>query len=65
MIATQLKCRVWTASGEKKNVVRGVLRKYDVCVKYDDFSDTTTPGHNSTNLEDEISCAHIGPKTET
>jgi len=36
-----------------------------VCVEYDDFSDTTTPGHNSTNLEAEISCAHIGPKTET
>ena len=25
-----------------------------VCVKYDDFSDTTMPGHNSTNLEAEI-----------
>jgi len=36
-----------------------------MCVKYDDFSDTTTPGHNSTNLEAEISCAYIGPETET
>jgi hypothetical protein len=45
---------VRTASGEKKKVVSEVLRKYDACVKYDDFSDTTTPGHNSTNLEAEI-----------
>jgi len=35
-----------------------------VCVKYDDFSDTTMPGHNSTNLEAEISCLYIGPETE-
>ena len=35
------------------------MRKYDVCVKYDDFSDTTTPGHNSTNLEAEISCLYV------
>jgi hypothetical protein len=34
-----------------------------VCVKYD-FSDTTMPGDNSTNLEAEISCAYIGPETE-
>jgi aminoglycoside phosphotransferase family enzyme len=49
---------------EEKKVVSEVLRKYDVrvcvraCVrahvKYDDFSDTTTPGHNSTNLEAEF-----------
>jgi hypothetical protein len=37
------------------------MRKYDVCVKYDDFSDTK-PGHNFTNREDEISCLYIGPK---
>jgi hypothetical protein len=61
MTGTQLKCRVRTASGEKKKVVSEVMRKYDVCVKYDDFSDTT-PGHNLTNLEIEISCLHIGPK---
>jgi hypothetical protein len=39
-----------------------VLRKYDVCVKYNDFSDTTTPEHNSTNLEAEISCLYIRPR---
>jgi hypothetical protein len=61
MTGTQLKCRAWTASGEKKNVVSEVTRKCDVCVKYDYFSDTT-PGHNFTNLEDEISCLYIGPK---
>jgi len=49
----------------KKKVVSEVLRKYGECVKYDDFSDTVTPRHNSTNLEAEISCAHIGPETET
>jgi hypothetical protein len=65
MIGTQLKCRVWIASGEKKKVVSEVLRRCDVCLKYDDFSDTTKPGHNSTNLEAEISCLYIGPETET
>ena len=30
--ATQLKGRVWTASGVKKKVVSEVLRKYCVCV---------------------------------
>ena len=30
--ATQLKYRVWTASGVKKKVVSEVLRKYGVCV---------------------------------
>jgi len=43
--------------GEKKKVASEVLRKYDV-------SDTTTPRHNSTNMETEISCAHIGPETK-
>jgi hypothetical protein len=67
MTGTQLKCLVWTVSGEKKKAVSEVMRKYDVCVcvcvKYNDFSDTT-PGHNLTNLEDEISClyTYIGPK---
>jgi hypothetical protein len=45
----------------EENVVSEVMMKYDVCVKYDDFSDTTT-GRNFTNLEDEISCLYIGPK---
>jgi hypothetical protein len=40
-------------SGVKKNVVSEVM-KYDVCVKYDYFSDTT-PGHNFKNLGDDIS----------
>jgi len=35
-----------------------------VCVKQGDFSDTTTPRHNSTKFEAEISCAYIGPETE-
>jgi hypothetical protein len=39
----------------EEKVVSEVMRKYDECVKYGDFSDTT-PGHNLTNLEDEISC---------
>ena len=30
--ATQLKYRVWIASGVKNKVVSEVLRKYDVCV---------------------------------
>ena len=47
-----------------KRNVNEVLRKYDVCVKQDDVSDTTTPRHNSTNLEAEISCAYIGPERE-
>jgi hypothetical protein len=49
----------------KRKVVSAVLGKYDVCVKYDDVSDTTTPRHNSTNLEDEISWVYIRPETET
>jgi hypothetical protein len=44
-----------------RKVVSKVLRKYDVCVKKDGVSDTTTPRHNSTNLEAEISCVYIGP----
>jgi hypothetical protein len=38
------------------------MRKYDVCVKYNDFSDTTMPGHKSKNLVAEISCAYIRTK---
>ena len=59
--ATQLKYRVWTASGVKKKVVSEVLRKYGVCVYVWSkiiISDTTTPRHNSINLEAEISCAY-------
>jgi len=56
---------VWTASGEKKKVVSEVFRRWHECVKYDAFSDTTTPEQNSTNLEAEISCLYIGPETET
>jgi hypothetical protein len=48
---TQLKYRGGTASGGKKKVVSGVLRKYGVYVKLGDISDTTKPRHNSTNLE--------------
>jgi len=48
----------------KRKVVSEVLRKYDVCVKYDDFSDTTMPRHKSINPEAEISYAKIGPLTE-
>jgi hypothetical protein len=45
----------------KKKVVSEVLRKYGVRVN---VSDTNMPRHNSTNLEDEISSAYIGPETE-
>jgi hypothetical protein len=48
----------------KRKVVSKVLRKYNVCVKYDDISDTTTPRHNSTNLKAENSCADIRPEIE-
>jgi hypothetical protein len=49
----------------KKKGVSEVLRKYDVCVKYDDVSDTNMPKHNFTNLEAVISWAYIGTETET
>jgi hypothetical protein len=49
-------------SGKKQKDVCEVLRKYDVCVKYNDFSDTTMPGHNATTLEAEMSCLYSGPK---
>jgi len=50
----------------KKKVISEVLRKYGVCVcEVRLFSDTTTPRHNSTNLEAEIYCANIGTETET
>jgi len=49
----------------KGRVVSEVLRKYDVCVKWDNDSDTTTPKHKSTNPEYGIFCAYIGPETET
>ena len=57
LTATQLKYRVWTASGEKKKVVSEVSEG--------DVSDTTSQRHNSKNLEDEISCPYIVPETET
>jgi hypothetical protein len=54
-------------SGENKNVISEVLRKYRVRMEGGDISDTTMPRHNSTNLEAEISCAHIisGPKEKS
>jgi hypothetical protein len=33
-------------------------------MKYNDVPATTTPRHNSKNLEAEISCANLGPETE-
>jgi hypothetical protein len=48
-----------------RKVVSEVLRKYDVCVKYDDVSDTNTPRHKSTNPEAGISYANLGHETET
>jgi len=48
----------------KRKVVSKVLRKYNVCVKQDDISDTTMPRHNSTTLEADNSCTDIGPETE-
>jgi len=40
-------CHVWIASGVKRKDVSEVLRKHDVCVKWDDVSGTTTPRHKS------------------
>jgi hypothetical protein len=48
----------------KRKVVSEVLRKYDVCVKSDDISDTTMPRHKSTNPEVGISYAKLEPETE-
>ena len=66
--ATQLKYRVWTASGVKKKIVSEIFREYGVCVYVWDkiiICDTATPRHNSTNLEAEIPCTYIGYVTET
>jgi hypothetical protein len=63
--ATQLKYRVWNASGENKKVISEVLRKYRVRMKDGDISDTTMPRPNSTNLEAEISSAYFGSERET
>jgi len=62
--AKNVACELGVA--RRKKFVSEVLRKYDVGVRCADFSDTTTPAHNSTNLEAEISCAYtyIGPETE-
>jgi len=50
----------------KKKVVSEVLRTYGVCVcEVRLCYNTTTPRHNSTNFEAEISCAYIGSETET
>jgi hypothetical protein len=49
----------------KRKVVIEVLRKYDVCVKYNDVSDTTTPRHKSTNPEAGIAYSNLGTETES
>jgi hypothetical protein len=49
----------------KRKTVSEVLRKYDVCVQYDDVSDTTMPQHKPTNPEAGISYVNLGPETET
>jgi hypothetical protein len=56
------RCRMWITSGVKRKVVSEMLRKYDVCV----WSKMMylTPPRQSTNPEDEISYANLGPKTE-
>jgi hypothetical protein len=67
----ELKYRVWTASGVKKNLLIKIWESMAcVCVCVCAWSkiiisDTTKPRHNSTNLEAEISCPYIGSKTET
>jgi len=66
MTETQLKYRVWRASGVKNKVDSEVLRKYDVCeLSKIIISENTTPRYNSTNLEAEISCTYIVSKTQT
>jgi hypothetical protein len=42
-----------------------LLRKYDVCVKEDAISDTTTPRHKSTNPEAGIYYTNWGLKQES
>jgi hypothetical protein len=63
--ATQLKYRVWTASGVKKKIVSDVLRKYDVCVWSKIIISENNTRHNSTNFEAEISCECVGSERET
>jgi len=68
--AMQLKFRVLTVTGEKKKVASEVLRKYGVCVCVcvcvrSKMMFLTPSRHNSTDIEGEISCAYIGPKTVT
>jgi len=53
-----------TVSRVKGKVVSEVLRKYDVCVKYNDVPHTTMPRHISTNPEAGVSFANLGPETE-
>ena len=60
--ATQLKCRVWNASGVKKKTVSEVLRKCGVCVSKMMF--LTLP-RQGTNFKAHISCAYLRPKIET
>ena len=65
MIATQLKCRVWNASGVK-NVFSEALRKFCVCVwSKMMFLTLSRQGKTPQILKADISCAYIGPETET